>query len=76
MSNTVAAGAQAVQSGLPANMQAPAGKRSTEQVELDELAMLGIKGRTPGGGKWRARAVTHTYALRSSAAEATPIEIA
>ena len=71
MSNMVAAGAQAVQARLPAG-----GKKSTEQVELDELAVLGIRGRTPGGGKWRTRAVTHTYSLRSSAAEAKPVEIA
>ena len=33
-------------------------------LQLAELAALGIKGKTPGGGKWRSRA--HHYNLRSS----------
>ena len=33
--------------------------------QLEELAALGIKGKTPGGTKWRTKA--HSYNLRSNA---------
>lgn len=40
--------------------------RTREQRELAELEGLGIKGRTPGGNRWRTRAATHNYNLRSA----------
>ena len=37
-------------------------QRLAEKAELADLDFLGIKGRTPGGTRWRSRA--HTYNLR------------
>ena len=41
-------------------------RKSGEAKELDELDFLGIKGRTPGGTKWRTK--VHGYNLRSTTA--------
>lgn len=52
--------------------------RTREQREIAELEDLGIKGRTPGGNRWRTRAVTHNYNLRSARGDAVnaPVEVA
>jgi hypothetical protein len=54
--------------------------RTREQRELAELEGLGIKGRTPGGNRWRTRVATHSYDLRSDRkveqAAAAPVEVA
>ena len=81
LSHTVNAGAELLvqPAALQVLSKANANQRGTEASELEELAALGIKGRTPGGGKWRQRVVAHTYNLRSTAApevEASEVEVA
>lgn len=70
MQDTVNAGAELLSAKssllkpLPAKTGATPAK-TREQREIAELEFLGIKGRTPGGNRWRVRAISHNYNLRS-----------
>lgn len=71
MQGVIQAGELAIQGALPKLAANP------EERELAELQELGIKGRTPGGTKWRTRAATHDYNLRSMNVAAEPsVEVA
>ena len=67
-------GANAMLANPLATIAAATKPKSAEEAELDELDFLGIKGRTPGGTRWRNRA--HGYNTRSTAAAAATVEAA
>ena len=68
MQSAVAAGA-AIMSNPSAALGTFNGARkgSPEEREIDDLKALGILGKTPGGTKWRTKARSHAYNLRSTA---------